>query len=362
MKINTAKLKMALDNLKRITPRRASLPILSCVLMKAENGYLEMTASNLDEYQLERVACDGDLAPCCVGRERLGYAIGGDETTIELIRDDMKVCYGRNEVTLKTQPADQFPEWPKFDFEAVGIPCRDVAEGIDAVSWAACANESRHTLMSVYIIGGPKSIECVSTNGYQLALWKGDLISDVFNALVPIASCANLCAALVNDGAEFQTSENMIQVEHDFGSYATKQIDGQYPDFRALTGSIANRIEIGSLKIAELMDIFNRCDFYSDPRKTPVASIEFSKVGAEIKSVGVDSGMVFFIDGSFQKWSIDVRPDAFKSCLRAIKSDSTKFFGASNIAVMEYGNVQIYTNGLRVESKESKKENQEDAK
>ena len=156
MKINTAKLKRALDELKLIASRKAGLEILYCVHLKAENGYLEVTASNLDEYQLERVECVGELAACCVGRERLSWAIGGEETIIELVDENLTVSFGRNEVNLQTLKAGEFPPWPVGEIKAAGVPCPDLAKGIESVAFAACTNGERHELEAVHIVGQPK--------------------------------------------------------------------------------------------------------------------------------------------------------------------------------------------------------------
>ena len=355
MKINTAKLKRALDELKLIASRKAGLEILYCVHLKAENGYLEITASNLDEYQLEWVECVGELTACCVGRERLGWAIGGEETIIELVDENLTVSFGRNEVVLKTLEADQFPAWPAGDMEAIGVSCPDMARGIESVAFAACTNGSREELATIHIVGKPKSIACEACNSHELAIWKADLISAMFDVVIPSSIVPNFCSALTKDGSTFSISENLVQVAHDFGKYAAKQLSTRYPNTEALINSITDQIEFGTLKISELADVVDRCAFYGDPQKSMAVDVHFSKDGAEFKCVGNNSDMVFYIDGKFPDWETRYNADSLKMCLRAVKSDTATLAGSNITTIIKYGDVSIYTNGLRKEKKETKK-------
>ncbi|MEI6730927.1 MAG: hypothetical protein WCL30_06670, partial [Pseudomonadota bacterium] len=131
MKIQTAQLKSALDNIRPIVGRKTSLPILSCVKLHAENNRLNITASNIDEFIIESVDCEGDIAPTCVSFNHLAMAISGKEAELESASSTLLVKCGRNETEIATLDAEEFPPNPKFDKpQNHAVDCDELAKSV----------------------------------------------------------------------------------------------------------------------------------------------------------------------------------------------------------------------------------------
>ncbi len=67
MKINQPLLAAALSKCAHITKSSHGLPILSTVRMEARSGRLSLWATDLNQFSIQHVDCDGELEPACVG-------------------------------------------------------------------------------------------------------------------------------------------------------------------------------------------------------------------------------------------------------------------------------------------------------
>lgn len=350
MKIKTNILKEALQNLGRIVNRTNLLPVLLCVKCEAINGTLTIHASNLDEYQIANLECDGDIEPCCVSLAQLASAIGGEE--IEIVQDSksLTLSFSGNHFRLNTLAAEDFPPVPSGKSSGVGVSCADMAKGIAAVNWAASSDPGRWILQSVHVVGAPKLLKCESTNGRELAIWSGALISSVFDCLVPSAFAPNLCLALERPEAQFSLSENGLSVQHQTGSYFCKQIEGDYPFAKSVIPD--NPRTVGIVKTSDMLDVFNRCKMFADG-KSESARLTFDMVSLRVKYNSEKGSLDFNVAGKFTPCEVAMGAAQMRRCFEAFQSQEAaevvwKNSDESSPAVLEAGDLKVISMPYRL--------------
>lgn len=351
MKIETKLLKSALDNIRPIVGRRTTLPILSCVKLHTERNRLHITASNLDEYQIERLEADEEMEPCCVNYHQLCAAIGGEFSDLKFSKGVLTVKIGIGKSEIKTLDAEEYPPLPKDELSKFSINCEELAEAVNATSWAASADLTRYMLQSVHIQAGVKMLRVESTDSRNLALFEIPLISSPFEAVIPSSFAANFSSALLRSEAELSVGKNWVRISHEWGNYFCKQMDGKYPNTKAITDSVSKNL--GVANVSELKEIFDRCDQFSDKSKTQFAAVSFLKTGIKAEFIGVGAGLDYSTSGEFQPHECQLNASGFRNCLRAIKSETVKIkatMGTPETIIMESGNLFIHTSVVKVQS------------
>ncbi|MDE2103691.1 MAG: hypothetical protein KGL39_41015, partial [Patescibacteria group bacterium] len=235
MKIETKKLKTALDVLKPVVGRRNTLPVLSAVKIESSGKLLTLTASNLDEYASESVECDEKLVAKCINFDDLYKSFGADEVSISQNGESISVEFNNDGVKHPTMPVEDFPITPKMDgAKKHGASCRDVGDGIDMVSWCASEDAGRYAIQAVRIESESNALSVVATDGNQLAKYETKIIGSKFDLNIPAAFGPRLAESLRREGATLSSNENWIRVDHESGFYMCKQNDANYPNWRSV--------------------------------------------------------------------------------------------------------------------------------
>lgn len=341
MKIKTKPLLEALTSLHRIVKSR-NLPIAMGVRIHAQNGTLHLAATNFDEYQIEQLECEGDLADCCPDLAQFLYAIGGEHCELTLAAHILTIKFDGSVLNLKTLPALEFPTRPSDAMLNVGASCTDLATGIQAVAWAAASRDyDRPILESVHITGTSKLLHCEATTGRELAVWEMMLITAKFEAVVPQEIAANLCRALLREESTLAVNNKTIRVTHKTGAFYCKQLEGTHPDVSTFIN--CERTEVGTAKVSEMADCFSRCDLFTEPQKTPITILTMGMAGGLVEFLGKNAGLSLKFSGTFRPHNFKLNVGSFKKCLSAIEDETVKIFAGPKRVILEAGNLSIVT-------------------
>ena len=105
-----------LGHVQSVVERRNTIPILANVLLKARNGKVQLTATDMDMDILESIACnilqEGSLTvPAHTLYDIIRKLPEGAEVSLETDAENKRllVSAGRSKFTLPSLPADEFP-------------------------------------------------------------------------------------------------------------------------------------------------------------------------------------------------------------------------------------------------------------
>jgi DNA polymerase-3 subunit beta len=263
-----------LQAVQNVVSARTTLPILSNVLLRAEEGLLEFTATDLDV----SVSCKVEAKVSKPGattvpvkklfgivRELNGeLEIETDEKNIASIRS------GSSFFKIHGLAAEEFPPLPNLkDDKKVVISQENIREMIKKTSFAVSTDESRYVLNGIFISLKESKMTLVATDGRRLAMVDEEVeLTDKSNGefIVPAKAVNELNRLLQPSGnVELKYGDNQASFElKDEKGFSvlliTKLIEGNYPNYRqVIPGEAKERISLGreeflqALRRAEIM-------------------------------------------------------------------------------------------------------------
>src|ERR671931_1167106 len=193
----------------RAVSTRASVQILSGVLLRAENGRLHLAATDMElslRSSLE-AQVEGEGAVVVPGRLLVDLVrlLPTDEVTFEHRAEEgvVHITCGPSSSTLHTYSAEDFPRLP--DLDAVGTFSVDreaLLETIARVARSASRDESRPVLTGILVRFETGKLVMAATDSYRLSVKETPIDGAVpeLEAIVPARALGEL--ARIGQGAE----------------------------------------------------------------------------------------------------------------------------------------------------------------
>jgi DNA polymerase-3 subunit beta len=271
-----------LQAVQNVVSTRTTLPILSNVLIRAEGGHVEFTATDLDV----TVACKVEAKVSQPGAttlpvKKLFGIVRELQGEIEIETDDKNLSSirsGSSFFKIHGLAADEFPPMPKFkDDKKVSQPQENIRAMIRKTSFAVSTDESRYVLNGIFISLKDGKMTFVATDGRRLALVDEEVDISEKSAgefIVPAKAINELNRLLQDKGdVEIKFGENQasfaLKNETGFSVLLiTKLIEGNYPNYRqVIPGEAKERIAVGR---EELMQALRRAEIMTSEKANSV--------------------------------------------------------------------------------------------
>jgi DNA polymerase-3 subunit beta len=174
VQISKQHLEWAITLSERLTGKKESLPVLSCVVIEVEQKRVTMRATNL-EAGLEvsvfgKIEDGGTVAvPASVLRETI-RTIPGEMVTLKEVDGNLSVEARGSKNLLKTIPHEEFPGLPKGGSRK-GFPIsrERLLHALQSVFYAASPSMIRPELGSIYLSIEEGAVVTVATDSFRLA-------------------------------------------------------------------------------------------------------------------------------------------------------------------------------------------------
>src|SRR5215207_550161 len=179
--LERAALLKSLSHVHRVVERRNTIPILSNVLLVADDQALQLKATDLDLEVVESSPADVSSGGSTTVPAHTIYDIvrklpdgapvsleGGGEATQLTVRS------GRSRFVLQTLPATDFPDLAAGEFpHRFELKSADLRRLIEKTQFAISTEETRYYLNGIYLhtleAGGSVVMRAVATDGHRLA-------------------------------------------------------------------------------------------------------------------------------------------------------------------------------------------------
>jgi DNA polymerase III subunit beta len=250
----------------RAVSTRASVQILSGVLLRAENGRLHLAATDM-ELSLRSsldAQVEGEGAVVVPGRLLVDLVrlLPADDVTFEHRAEEgvVHVTCGPSSSSLNTYSAEDFPRLP--DLDAVGTFTVDreaLLDTISRVARSASRDESRPVLTGILVRFEGGKLVMAATDSYRMSVKETALEGDApeLEAIIPARALAELSRiAQTGDTLELGVHENQVVFAADDVWLTTRRIDGQFPNYKQLLPETFEH-EV-ALPRAELLDVVRR--------------------------------------------------------------------------------------------------------
>ena len=247
--IDRAALLRSLNHVQSAVEKRNTIPILSNVLIKADDGVLSLSTTDMDMEINESVAAQVKTPGATTAPAGTLFDIVKklpDDSEVEVTLDDsgnqMSVKAGRSNFKLSCLPVADFPELSQGDMPtSFNIPANDLRALIDRTKFAMSTEETRYYLNGIYIHAaeqeGVKVLRAVATDGHRLARFEMPLPAGAENmpgVILPRKAVAELRKLVEEAGDSIQIglSESKIRFNFDHIVLTSKLIDGTFPDYQ----------------------------------------------------------------------------------------------------------------------------------
>ncbi len=247
--IDRAALMRALNHVQSAVERRTTIPILSNVLLKAEDGVLSLATTDMDLEINEAVAANVDkpgttTAPAATLFDIVKKLPEDAAVVLELDSsgNQMTVKAGRSNFRLACLPVADFPEIGQGNLPAsFSIPARELRALIDRTKFAMSTEETRYYLNGIYLHAadnnGLSVLRAVATDGHRLARFEMPLpegAADMPGIIIPRKTVGELRKLVeeAGDSIKVSLSESKIRFAFDHIVLTSKLIDGTFPDYQ----------------------------------------------------------------------------------------------------------------------------------
>jgi len=237
----------ALQKVQSIVGQRTTLPILSNVLLEAEDGKLTLSTTDMEVSVRTSLEADVSQSGSTTLPARRFFSICRElpshQVDITVSESDVaEITSGSANFKLEGLSKDDFPPMPTFE-ESLSYKLdqgilRDI---LQKTSYAASTDESRAILNGSLMAFRDNKLTVVCTDGRRLALVEQEIdIPDEaeLDIVVPTKTITELIKTLEDEG-EAIIKTSATQVAFEFGNIfiISKLIDGTYPNYRQVIPS-----------------------------------------------------------------------------------------------------------------------------
>lgn len=289
---------------RAVSTRGGSLPVLAGLRLQLAGDQLVITGSDLDlTITVELAVAGGTDGVAVVPAKLLSDVVravepGAVDVTVE--GTDAEISAGRSRFSLRTIPADEYPQVPSVDSGGVTIEGEALLNALRQVVPAASSDDSRPILTGVLMAAEDTGLRLVATDSYRLAvrdLPGTSVLEQAQSILVPSRALNELTRFIDDD-----TSVSLHLGERDATftvgevKMTTRLIEGDFPNYRGLIPeSNPNKLTVNR---AALLDAVRRVRLLAQ-EATPLR-MAMSADGLELVAMTQDVGQAQeAVDGTY---------------------------------------------------------------
>jgi len=243
-----------LGHVQSVVERRNTIPILANVVLRAEDGQLSLTATDMDMDIATEVGCAVATSGTTTMSAHMLYDIArklpdGAEVELTVADGHASISAGRSSFRLPTLPVEDFPAISSSDLPVnFTLTAADLRDLIDATRFAISTEETRYYLNGIYFHKAEDGNLCaVATDGHRLALTRQALpsgASQMPSVILPRKAVGELRKLLDDYDGEVSVGLSETRAEFGFGTVrlTSKLIDGTFPDYTRVIPAGNDRI------------------------------------------------------------------------------------------------------------------------
>ncbi len=270
--IERSNLLTALNHVQSVVERRNTIPILSNVLVAAQDGTLALTATDLEIEIREKIEADIETPGIFAAPAHMFYDIVRrlpDGAQIEMHFDEAQkrftVTSGAARFEMQTLASSDFPTMVPNDMPVTfALQAKDLLHLINKTRFAISSEETRYYLNGIYlhIIEAEVKplLRAVATDGHRLAMTQITMPVGANNMpaiIVPRKTVAEIQKLVEEYEGEIsvQISETKINFAFSHIVLTSKLIDGKFPDYtHVIPENNDKRLSVTATLLAQSVD------------------------------------------------------------------------------------------------------------
>lgn len=314
---------------------KASLPVLSHILLEAKGSTVTLSATNLEisiKTSLPAEVKEAGSA-CLPGRVLLDLVTSLPRGTVSLAEANNTVTVKAEKATSRINgiAASEFPKIEVAGESILEIEPREFTKDLQRVSFSAASDESRPILTGILMEALGQTLTLVGVDGFRLSEKKIFLpVSGSFKEVVPakaLTEVARLAAAEEKLSILLSKEENQIVFRGPNIEIYSRLLEGSFPDYKKIipegftTKAVINVEEFReALKIVSVFarEVSSVVKITLDPAKSQMClSASSSEVGEN------ESTATALIEGEGAEISFNAK--YLNDCLSNISGEEVEF-------------------------------------
>jgi DNA polymerase-3 subunit beta len=233
----------------RVVERRNTIPILSNVLLRADDEGLRLKATDLDIEVTETIPAElasggSTTVPAHVIYDIVRKLPEGSQVSLESTGDSgqMLIRSGRSRFSLQALPESDFPDLAAGDLpHRFTLPSADLKRLIEKTQFAISTEETRYYLNGIYFhtleVAGQTVLRAVATDGHRLARVEIPAPAGsegMPGIIIPRKAVAEIIKLVDDAGESVGVELSSAKIRLTFGGVVltSKLIDGTFPDYQ----------------------------------------------------------------------------------------------------------------------------------
>lgn len=282
-----------------IIERRSSIPVLSHVLIIADQDTVTIKATDLDHSIEDKIEASVDESGAILVQAQTFYEVirksESDIIKLELKENDLLITANNAQFRLTTLSAEEFPETEIIDNEkSFSIEAEELKKLLDLTYFSMSNDETRYNLSGVYLHNVDNKIYAVSTDAHRLALVESSNISGLQNQTLSmiLSKKTVLEYRKLLDGQktliEIKFNNTYISIKLDNLIFQSRLVDASFPEYTHIIPKDINNIYV-TINRKAFLDAINRVSIVAD-EKSPLVKFKITSNKLTISSLSNNKG------------------------------------------------------------------------
>ncbi|MDD5266857.1 MAG: DNA polymerase III subunit beta [Methylococcales bacterium] len=240
--INREEILTPLQQIVSVIEKRQTMPILSNVLMVAEEDSLCLTGTDLEIQIIAKININLATAGSITVPARKFLDIcrllpNGAEIKFEQQNDKVKISSSRSRFSLSCLPADNYPEFSESELEnQFFINAGKFKKALDKTLFCMANQDVRYYLNGLLLNISNSKIKLVASDGHRMSIYEDTLDEGLgyeARIIFPRKAVLELSRLLDDPDTELKVefSGNNIRIFIKNLVFSSKLVDSKYPDF-----------------------------------------------------------------------------------------------------------------------------------
>lgn len=273
--VNHNRILGALRMIDHFTSKKQTLPILSCLLLKTDNGRLKISATNLEMgcsvWIPAKIEEEGEVAVPSKIINNLVSAIQIEKISFVVENKILKLSSDKHKTQILCMDSADFPIIPSATKESyVEVLPGQLKDSLNSVIDSLALSEIRPELNGVYVYTKNNDLILASTDSFRLSerIMPVSNASDL-NVIIPRSAVLELLRVLdfIEDEAKMFVYDNQLFISNPNIQFVSRIVEGKFPEYtriipesfqaevRVSTKDFDKEIRMASIFCSDLNDI-----------------------------------------------------------------------------------------------------------
>ena len=324
IKANSSDLLKALNHIHGIVEVRHTLPILSNIVLSAENNELSLSSTNLDIFCSDKIDAEivnsGEISvPAITFFEIVKRLPSGSDVILSMGDEDTELILkcGRSKFNLSTLRTEDFPILSDKDLSTnFVISADELSRMIDKTKFAISNEETRYYLNGIFFhkaeSNSIKFLRAVATDGHRLAQYDIPLpqgAEEITGIIIPKKTVFELRKVLDDADGDVSVSLNENKIKFSFNNLKiiSKVIDGTFPDYtKVIPQNNDKKFKTNNSELKNAIDRVSAVAINEETKSKAIKlTIENNKLNLSVESQSKGSAKEE-IDVSYSNEKVDI--------------------------------------------------------